>query len=163
METLAMFVKAFLVGGAICTLGQIIINFTHLTNGKILVIFLIAGAILEGFGVYSKLIDFAGAGASVPISGFGSALVKGALKGAKEDGIILFKGLHAVLCHHSAGLKIILTTPREIGKLKFKAAVGLCNGIQNLNSLAQHLGAYSIACDYSYVMLHINLSFQNQS
>lgn len=87
METLSVFVKAFLVGGAICTLGQIIINFTHLTNGKILVIFLIAGAILEGFGVYSKLIDFAGAGASVPISGFGSALVKGALKAAKEKGI----------------------------------------------------------------------------
>ena len=87
METLSVFVKAFLVGGGICTLGQIIINFTHLTNGKILVIFLIAGAILEGFGVYSKLIDFAGAGASVPISGFGSALVKGALKAAKEKGI----------------------------------------------------------------------------
>jgi len=87
METLSVFVKAFLVGGAICTLGQIIINFTHLTNGKILVIFLIAGAILEGFGLYSKLIDFAGAGASVPISGFGSALVKGALKAAKEKGI----------------------------------------------------------------------------
>jgi len=87
METLSVFVKAFLVGGAICTFGQIIINFTHLTNGKILVIFLIAGAILEGFGVYSKLIDFAGAGASVPISGFGSALVKGALKAAKEKGI----------------------------------------------------------------------------
>jgi len=87
METLSVFVKAFLVGGTICTFGQIIINFTHLTNGKILVIFLIAGAILEGFGVYSKLIDFAGAGASVPISGFGSALVKGALKAAKEKGI----------------------------------------------------------------------------
>lgn len=87
METLSMFVKAFLVGGAICTIGQIIINFTHLTNGKILVIFLIAGAILEGFGVYSRLIDFAGAGASVPISGFGSALVKGALKAAREKGI----------------------------------------------------------------------------
>ena len=87
METLSVFVKAFLVGGGICTLGQIIINFTHLTNGKILVIFLIAGAILEGVGVYSKLIDFAGAGASVPISGFGSALVKGALKAAKEKGI----------------------------------------------------------------------------
>ena len=87
METLMMFVKAFLVGGAICTLGQIIINFTHLTNGKILVLFLIIGAILEGFGVYSKLIDFAGAGASVPISGFGSALVKGALKAAKEKGV----------------------------------------------------------------------------
>ena len=87
METLMMFVKAFLVGGAICTLGQIIINFTHLTNGKILVLFLIIGAILESFGVYSKLIDFAGAGASVPISGFGSALVKGALKAAKEKGV----------------------------------------------------------------------------
>ena len=87
METLMMFVKAFLVGGAICMLGQIIINFTHLTNGKILVLFLIIGAVLEGFGVYSKLIDFAGAGASVPISGFGSALVKGALKAAKEKGV----------------------------------------------------------------------------
>ncbi len=87
MDTFLMFVKAFLVGGAICTLGQIVINFTHLTNGKILVLFLIIGAVLEGFGLYSKLIDFAGAGASVPISGFGCALVKGALKGAKEDGI----------------------------------------------------------------------------
>lgn len=87
METLMMFVKAFLVGGAICMVGQIIINFTHLTNGKILVLFLIIGAVLEGFGVYSKLIDFAGAGASVPISGFGSALVKGALKAAKEKGV----------------------------------------------------------------------------
>lgn len=87
MDTFLMFVKAFLVGGAICTLGQIVINFTHLTNGKILVLFLIIGAVLEGFGLYSKLIEFAGAGASVPISGFGCALVKGALKGAKEDGI----------------------------------------------------------------------------
>ena len=87
METLMMFAKAFLVGGAICMVGQIIINFTHLTNGKILVLFLIIGAVLEGFGVYSKLIDFAGAGASVPISGFGSALVKGALKAAKEKGV----------------------------------------------------------------------------
>ncbi len=87
MDTFLMFIKAFLVGGAICVIGQIVINYTHLTNGKILVLFLIIGAILEGFGIYSKLIDFAGAGASVPISGFGSALVKGALKGAEEDGV----------------------------------------------------------------------------
>ena len=87
MDTFLMFVKAFLVGGGICLIGQIIINYTHLTNGKILVLFLIAGAILEGFGLYSKLIDFAGAGASVPISGFGCALVKGAVKAAKEDGV----------------------------------------------------------------------------
>ena len=87
MDTFLMFVKAFLVGGGICLIGQIIINWTHLTNGKILVLFLIAGAVLEGFGLYSKLIDFAGAGASIPISGFGCALVKGAVKAAKEDGV----------------------------------------------------------------------------
>ena len=73
------FLKAFAVGGAICLIGQIIINWTHLTNGKILVIFfLLAGAVLQGFGVYEYLIKWAGAGASVPISGFGYALVKGA-------------------------------------------------------------------------------------
>ena len=65
MDTFLMFIKAFLVGGGICMIGQIIINFTHLTNGKILVLFLISGAVLEGFGLYSKLIDFAGAGCFV--------------------------------------------------------------------------------------------------
>ena len=87
MDTFLMFVKAFLVGGGICLVGQIIINYTHLTNGKILVLFLIAGAVFEAFGLYSKLVEFAGAGASVPISGFGSALVKGAVKAAKQDGV----------------------------------------------------------------------------
>lgn len=87
MDTFLMFVKAFLVGGGICLIGQIIINFTHLTNGKILVLFLVAGAILEGFGLYSPIIEFAGAGASVPISGFGCALVKGAVKSAHEEGV----------------------------------------------------------------------------
>ena len=70
METFWMFVKAFLIGGGICLIGQIIINFTHLTNGKILVLFLIAGA-----------------GASIPISGFGCALVKGAVKSAHQEGV----------------------------------------------------------------------------
>ena len=87
METFWMFVKAFLIGGGICLIGQIIINCTHLTNGKILVLFLIAGAVLEGFGLYSKLIEFAGAGASIPISGFGCALVKGAVKSAHQEGV----------------------------------------------------------------------------
>lgn len=80
------FVKAFLVGGTICMLGQIIINYTQLTNGKILVLFLISGAILQGFGLYEKLIEFAGAGASIPISGFGCALVKGATEAMQEEG-----------------------------------------------------------------------------
>ncbi len=87
MDVFLMFVKAFLVGGGICLIGQIIINYTHLTNGKILVLFLIAGAILEGFGLYGPLVEFAGAGASVPISGFGYALVRGAVQAAKQDGV----------------------------------------------------------------------------
>lgn len=87
MDTFLMFLKAFLVGGGICLIGQIIINYTHLTNGKILVLFLVAGAVLEGFGLYSPIIEFAGAGASVPISGFGCALVKGAVKSAHEEGV----------------------------------------------------------------------------
>lgn len=87
MDTFLMFLKAFLVGGGICLIGQIIINFTHLTNGKILVLFLVAGAILEGFGLYSPIVEFAGAGASVPISGFGCALVKGAVKSARTEGV----------------------------------------------------------------------------
>ncbi|MBO5772429.1 MAG: stage V sporulation protein AE [Clostridia bacterium] len=82
------FVKAFLVGGTICMIGQIVINFTHLTNGKILVIFLIAGAILQGLGLYQPLLEFAGAGASIPISGFGASLVKGAVEASERNGVI---------------------------------------------------------------------------
>jgi len=78
--------KAFLMGGFICMLGQLVINFTHLTNGKILVMFLIIGAILQGFGLYQPLIDVFGAGASVPISGFGCSLVNGALDGIRAEG-----------------------------------------------------------------------------
>ena len=88
-----IFLKAFIIGGFICVIGQILINTTKLTNGKILVLFLVAGCILEGLGLYKPLIEFAGAGASVPISGFGSSLVKGAYEGLKADGIFgLFKG-----------------------------------------------------------------------
>lgn len=108
METFLMFVKAFLVGGGICLIGQIIINYTHLTNGKILVLFLIAGAILEGFGLYSKLIDFAGAGASVPISGFGCALVKGAVKAAKQDGV--YGALTGGLAACATGISIAIVS-----------------------------------------------------
>lgn len=108
MNTFLMFVKAFLVGGGICLIGQIIINFTHLTNGKILVLFLITGAVLEGFGLYSKLIDFAGAGASVPISGFGCALVKGAVKAAKQDGI--YGALTGGLAACATGISIAIVS-----------------------------------------------------
>ena len=92
MEIVWMFVKVFVVGGAICTVAQILINLTELTSGRILVYFLLSGLILQAFGIYQYLVDFAGAGATVPISGFGYLLAKGAMEGAKES---LFKAITA--------------------------------------------------------------------
>ena len=68
---LLMYLKAFIVGGAICTAAQIIINVTSLTSGKILVFFMLGGVVLTALGLYGPLVEFAGAGATVPISGFG--------------------------------------------------------------------------------------------
>ncbi len=84
-ETIFMFLKAFAVGGAICTIAQLLINYTKITSGKILVSFLLAGVVLQAIGVYQYIVDFAGAGATVPISGFGYLLAKGAMEGAKES------------------------------------------------------------------------------
>ncbi|MCM1043812.1 MAG: stage V sporulation protein AE [Corallococcus sp.] len=103
-----MFLKAFLVGGTICMIGQVIINLTHLTNGKILVLFLVAGAILQGFGLYEKLIEFAGAGASVPISGFGCALVKGAVDAAHTEGF--FGALKGGLSATAVGVSVAIVS-----------------------------------------------------
>ena len=90
MEILLMYVKVFVVGGAICTIAQILINYTKITAGRILVYFLLAGVLLQSFGLYQYLVDFAGAGATVPICGFGYLLADGAIKGAKES---LFKAI----------------------------------------------------------------------
>lgn len=79
---------AFLIGGAICTVGQLLLSFTRLTSARILVLFVVAGVVLGGLGLYQSLVDFAGAGASVPLLGFGNALAKGAIEGAKEHGIL---------------------------------------------------------------------------
>ena len=83
-EILWGFVKAFTVGGLICMIAQVVINYTDLTAGKILVIFMLSGVVLQGLGVYQYIVDFAGAGATVPISGFGFLLADGAIKGAKR-------------------------------------------------------------------------------
>lgn len=80
--------KCFVVGGAICIIGQILIDKTKLTPARILVIFVTAGAILGGIGIYKYIIDFAGAGATVPLTGFGANLAKGALEGVKEHGLL---------------------------------------------------------------------------
>ena len=85
---LMQLLRCFIVGGAICIIGQILIDKTKLTPARILVIFVTAGAILGGIGVYKYIIDFAGAGATVPLTGFGANLAKGALEGVKEQGLL---------------------------------------------------------------------------
>ncbi len=82
MDIVLMFIKVFFVGGAICTIAQLLINYTKITAGKILVVFLLAGVLLRAVGVYQFIVDFAGAGATVPICGFGFLLADGAIKGA---------------------------------------------------------------------------------
>ena len=91
------YLKAFLVGGAICMLGQLLIDKTRLTPARILVCYVVLGVILGGAGVYDKLVDFAGAGATVPLTGFGNTLAKGVREAVKEQGILgaLTGGLQA--------------------------------------------------------------------
>ncbi len=80
--------KCFLVGGTICIIGQLLIDKTKLTPARILVIFVTTGAILGGLGIYQYVVDFAGAGATVPLTGFGYNLAKGAIESVKESGLI---------------------------------------------------------------------------
>ena len=89
----ADYLKAFAVGGTICFIGQLLIDFTKLTPARILVSFVVLGVILGGIGIYQPLIDFAGAGATVPLTGFGSLLAKGVRQAIREDGFIgIFTG-----------------------------------------------------------------------
>ena len=85
---LAMFFWAFVVGGLICVIGQLLFDVAKLTPGHTLSLLVVAGAVLDGFGLYEPLVDFAGAGATIPITSFGNALVHGALQDAKAHGII---------------------------------------------------------------------------
>lgn len=90
---LLMCVKAFTVGGAICVIGQLLIDFTKLTPARILVSFVCAGVILGGLGIYGKLADFAGTGATLPLTGFGNALAEGVKEAIQKDGFIgIFTG-----------------------------------------------------------------------
>lgn len=82
------YVKAFAVGGSLCVIGQILIDKTKLTPARILVAYVCAGVFLELFGIYGKLVDFAGAGATVPLTGFGCNLCKGVKKALTEEGLI---------------------------------------------------------------------------
>ena len=83
-----MLIKAFAVGGLICVAGQLLIDITKLTPAKILVIFVCLGVVLGGLGVYDYLIDFAGAGAAIPLTGFGYALAKGVREAVAQQGFL---------------------------------------------------------------------------
>ena len=80
--------RCFVVGGSICVIGQILIDKTKLTSARILVLFVTVGAILGGLGIYQYIIDFAGAGATVPLTGFGANLAKGAMQEAQNQGVL---------------------------------------------------------------------------
>ena len=83
-----LLLRCFVVGGLICIIGQLLLDKTKLTSARILVIFVTAGAILGGLGIYQYLIDFAGCGATVPLTGFGAKLAKGSLQAEKEQGLL---------------------------------------------------------------------------
>ena len=91
------YVKAFLVGGFLCVIAQVIIDKTKLTPARILVSYVVTGVILGGLGLYEPLVNFAGAGATVPLTGFGYALANGVRKAVEEQGFlgILTGGLAA--------------------------------------------------------------------
>ena len=87
------YIYAFLVGGAICAAGQLLIDFTKLTPARILTGYVVAGVVLGAFGVYRPLIDFAGAGASVPLTGFGNLIAEGVQRSIDSDGALgIFTG-----------------------------------------------------------------------
>ena len=83
-----IYLKAFLVGGLICVIGQILLQTTKLTSARILVVFVVSGVILTALGVYKPLVDFAGAGATVPLPGFGYSLAMGAIEAVNKYGLL---------------------------------------------------------------------------
>lgn len=88
MSTLTDYMWCFVIGGAICVVGQLLMSLTRLTPARILVIFVTAGVLLSALGLYEPLVELAGAGATVPLTGFGHSLGTGAIEGAMEKGAL---------------------------------------------------------------------------
>lgn len=112
------YLKAFIVGGLLCVVGQILIDKTKLTPARILVSYVVAGVFLGGIGIYKYLVDFAGAGATIPLTGFGYTLAKGVREAVKSDGFLgIFNGgLKAT----ASGITAAITAGLLVG-LIFKA------------------------------------------
>ena len=104
LSVLCMYLKAFFVGGLICLIGEYIEIKTKITPARILVLFLMVGAILGGLGIYNYLVEWAGAGATLPITGFGNSLARGAIEGARTNG--LFGAIGGGLMATSAGIAV---------------------------------------------------------
>lgn len=106
MELLLTYLRAFLVGGILCVIAQILIDRTKLTPARILVTYVVAGVVLGGMGVYKPIVDFAGAGATVPLTGFGYLISKGVKEAVDERGLLgaLTGGLRASAGGISAAL-----------------------------------------------------------
>lgn len=114
---LAMYFWAFVVGGLICVVGQLLFDVVKLTPAHTLSTFVVIGALLDGFGLYEPLIDFAGAGATIPITSFGNSLVHGAMQEAEQHGIIgVLTGMFEVT---SSGISAAIVFA-FIGALLFK-------------------------------------------
>lgn len=117
---MAEYIKAFLIGGLFCALGQILIDKTGLTPAKILVSYVVAGVILGGLGIYQPFSEWAGAGASVPLLGFGNTLARGVREAVEEKGLLgIFTGGFTAasggICAAVAfgGLFALIFKPRE--------------------------------------------------
>ena len=103
MDIFMEYLKAFAVGGLLCLIGQVLIDYTKLTPARILTIYVVAGVVLGAVGLYQPLADWAGAGATVPLTGFGNALARGIREAIAKDGFLgVFTGgftaAAAVLC-----------------------------------------------------------------
>lgn len=111
----------FLIGGAICLIGQLLMDFTRLTPPRILVIFVVAGAVLTGVGLYQPIVDLAKSGATVPLPGFGYSLAKGAMDAIKDDGFMgaIFGGVKDTAAGIAAAIAFgyivaLIFTPKSI-------------------------------------------------
>jgi len=88
METFLIYLKTFIAGGILCAVGQILIDKTNLTAGRILSLYVVSGVLLGAIGIYEPFVKWAGAGATVPLTGFGNILAKGVRKAVEEKGLV---------------------------------------------------------------------------
>ena len=109
------YIRAFLVGGAICAIGQLLIDYSKLTPARILVSYVVVGVVLGAVGIYQPLLDFAGAGASIPLTGFGALLAKGVREAVAEKG--LFGAFSGGLTASAAGIAVAVFAALLVGLL----------------------------------------------